>query len=398
MIGPERSKVLMVMDSLAVGGTETHVLSLVKALGRVGIQPYYAGAGGRMYEAYARAGCPMYKIDLTPGRLLNPSAGEAVVGELRRIMRFKAVRIVHVHQTPSGVYAAIAARELGIPVVFTVHGAYYSHEQLREMKELGCLFISVSLPVQAYLNGLGIESELVPNAVDPLEFYPGPAPSGLRESLGIPDAAPVVVYASRLAWDKAAVCSMLIRAAARIKDGRGASLHLVVVGDGNQYEEIKRIAQQTQKETGRRFIHLVGSQTRIRDYLALGDLVVGTGRVALEAMHCAKPVLAIGNHGYFGMVEPQVYDRAWEMYFGDHASERRPTEEVIADRLALELEAPDRLRWMGNSARKWASERFGIDRIGESLRRIYGRAAEAAREGRGSANEKEGALSRMDRI
>ncbi|MBM7567764.1 hypothetical protein JOC55_004737 [Paenibacillus sacheonensis] len=41
-----RIRLLMVMDSLAVGGTETYVLSLVTAFPQLGILPVYAGGSG----------------------------------------------------------------------------------------------------------------------------------------------------------------------------------------------------------------------------------------------------------------------------------------------------------------------------------------------------------------
>jgi glycosyltransferase involved in cell wall biosynthesis len=292
-------RVLMVMDSLSVGGTETLVLSLIKGLRRLGLKPVYAGASGLMYDAYVRAGCPIHVIDLKAGALLLDSATWSAIHALKQIMRHRKIDVVHVHQTPSGMYAAMAAKELGIPVVFTVHGAYYGEDQLHLMSEYSRSIISVSKPIQAYLQQMNIASELVPNGIDPDEFYPVQLPS-LRESLGILEQASVIVYASRLAWDKAVVCTMLILAVKRLRMEKMPLLHLVIAGDGHQFADISELVLTVQRSTGQNFIHLVGNQTVVRDYYAIGDIVVGTGRVALEVMACGKPVLAIGNHGFFG--------------------------------------------------------------------------------------------------
>ncbi len=187
----------MVMDSLAVGGTETYVLSLVKAFPSLGVMPVYAGGTGVMYEAFARAGCPIHRVDLTAEQLLDPKRQEQAERALTQIMRSRNIDVVHIHQTPSGLYAADAARKLGIPVVFTVHGAYYPLDQLQRMRDAGCSFVSVSVSVQAYLEHQGIPSHLIANGID-FEQYRSETSNALRSRLRIPDGEKVVVYASRL--------------------------------------------------------------------------------------------------------------------------------------------------------------------------------------------------------
>lgn len=365
-----RLRVLQVMDSLAVGGTETYVLSLIKTFPALGIQPSYAGAGGALYEAFARAGCPIHYVDLTAEQLLAPQWKEDTELALLQIMRHRRIDLVHVHQTPSGLYAAAAARRLGIPVVFTVHGAYYAPDQLRVMLDYGCAFVSVSVPVQAYLARQGIPSSLIANGVDFEHFHPAPSVE-LRESLGIPSHEPVIVYASRLAWDKAAVCALLIRAARSVRMEERLPLHVVVAGSGNQYGAIAELAGTANNDCGTTFIHMVGSKTHMRGYYGLGDLVVGTGRVALEAMACGKPVLAIGNHGYFGLVEKESYEEAWAYYFGDHASKQHPDEQLIATALRHAFTSPERLAELGRDARVWAMSQFNIHDKAAEMKELY---------------------------
>ncbi|MCM3342848.1 glycosyltransferase [Paenibacillus sp. MER TA 81-3] len=363
-------RVLMVMDSLAVGGTETHVLSLVNGLQKLGVKPVYAGAGGLMYNAFAKAACPIHAIDLTAGAFMLESSQKQTIRTLKQIMLHRKIDVVHVHQTPSGMYAAMAAKELGIPVVFTVHGAYYPEDQLIRTSQCCDAVISVSKPVQRYLQNMGIASLLVPNGVDPEEFYPVPSQE-LRKSLEIPDDASVVVYASRLAWDKAIVCTMLIMAAERLRKSEMPNLHVVVVGDGIQFAEINEMVNSIHKNAEQTFIHMTGNQTKVREYYGLGDIVVGTGRVALEAMACGKPVLAIGNHGFFGIVEPTVYGQAWDYYFGDHASERKATEDAVAESLQKALSDRKDLKEIGAQGRQWTLKHFNINNIISRMDEIY---------------------------
>ncbi|MFC4099882.1 glycosyltransferase [Paenibacillus xanthanilyticus] len=366
----DRIRVLMVMDSLAVGGTETYVLSLVKAFPRIGVQPVYAGAGGIMYDSYARAGCPIHIVELAAGSLLAPEWQEPVERALAQIMRRRRIDVVHVHQTPSGLYAAEAAAKLGIPVVMTVHGAYYPADQLRSLADIGTAFISVSKPVEAYLARQGIDSQLIPNGVDTDDFYPDSS-ANARESLGIAQDAQVIVYASRLAWDKASACLMLIRAAHALRQAGRERLRVVIAGDGNQYAAVRELGEAVNAEAGEAFVQLAGNQTEMRPIYNMGDLVVGTGRVALEAMACGKPVLAVGNHGYFGLVRAENRAEAWQCYFGDHDSRERPDERRMAEELAAALDDPRGLAAIGEESRAWTQLRFDIQDKAVRLATLY---------------------------
>lgn len=363
-------RLLMVMDSLSVGGTETYVLSLIKAFPSLGVMPVYAGGTGVMYDAFARAGCPIHRVDLTAAQLMNPERQVHAERTLWQIMRSRKIDLVHIHQTPSGLYAAEAARKLGIPVVFTIHGAYYPPEQLQQMKATGCSFVSVSLPVQAYLERQGIASHLIANGVD-FEQYRSESAAELRTRLQIPDDKKVIVYASRLAWDKATVCAMLVRAARSIHLSGTIPLHVVIAGSGNQAAAIAELAETVNLECNTSLVQLVGSQMQMRDYYNLGDLVVGTGRVALEAMACGKPVLAIGNHGYFGFVDEQTYDEAWQYYFGDHDSKGRPSEQRIGEAINEAFGSADKLEEMGRQGQAWARANFLIRDKALQMKQLY---------------------------
>ncbi|WP_091182203.1 glycosyltransferase [Paenibacillus catalpae] len=365
-----RIRLLMVMDSLSVGGTETYVLSLVKAFPSLGVMPVYAGGTGVMYEAYVRAGCPIHRVGLTAEQLLDPVHQKKAEYTLAQIMRSRKIDLVHIHQMPSGLYAAKAARKLGIPVVFTVHGAYYPPEQLQQMKAAGCTFVSVSLPVQAYLDGQGIPSHLIANGID-FQQYRSESSAALRAGLHIPEGEKVVVYASRLAWDKAAVCAMVVRAARNIRLSGTLPLHVIIAGSGNQAAVIAELVETVNLECQSPFVHLVGNQMQMHDYYNLGDLVVGTGRVALEAMACGKPVLAIGNHGYFGLVDEPFFDEAWQYYFGDHNSKERPSEQRIGEAISEALASADTLEETGRQGQAWARANFHIRDKALQMKQLY---------------------------
>lgn len=359
--------VLMALDSMDAGGTETHVLSLAKALIRSGQSVSLISADGHMCSQFEDAGCSIFLFDF---RLTGPAAQAQRIVRLQEIMQRQMIDCVHVHQTPSGLFAASAANQIGIPIIFTAHGMYYPPGSLRTILGQAGAVISVSPPVQNYIQQLGFPSTVVPNGIDLLEFYPS-ALSKLRAGLGIPEDAVVLVYASRLAWGKATACDTLLRAMKDLQLYGWNRLQLIVVGDGPQYEAIKELAAFIQKESGRTFIYMLGRQTQMRDCYNAADIVVGTGRVALEAMACGKPVLAVGNHGYFGWVEPGNYKQAWSHYFGDHDSYAPYSRYLFSNEIAQGCRRLEKLQTHGRDGRRWVEREFHIDRTVDQVMNVY---------------------------
>ena len=346
----KQHRVLMVLDSMNLGGTETHVFSLVEALQRQGCSCYIVGWNGPMSQVFAQIGCPIHYIDFMAGNL--ESKERKIVQDLEKFMEDEEITVVHAHQTPSGKIAAKAAKKLGISFVFTVHGMYYPQEELHFVLQNSQAVISVSNPVQDYLLNQKFTSHLIPNGVDLRTFYTASYPE-FRKVHNIPENARVIVYVSRITWSKAIVCDTLLRAVKDLRKEGLSDLHVVVVGDGFQFHDIERLTKTIHHFTSHTFIHLVGNQTDVSPYYAIADLVVGTGRVALEAMACGKPVLAVGNHGFFGLVEPSVYKQAWNYYFGDHFSNQKTTRVLMAKALYHALKNTDDLKKMGEEGQEW---------------------------------------------
>lgn len=358
-----RLSVLMALDSMDAGGTETHVLSLTKALIRTGQRVTLLSAEGLLRPQFEEAGCTVFLFDFHAAHAVQ-------VARLQEIMRLQEVDCVHVHQTPSGLLTASAASQLGIPTVFTVHGTYYPQSSIKTLMSLSKEVISVSAPVQKYTQQLGFPSAVVPNGIDLQEFYPSNG-SRLRSELGLPDDAVVLLYASRLAWGKGTACDTLLRAMKDLRRYGWNRLELVVIGDGPKFEAIKELSAFIEEESGQRFIHVLGKKARMNEYYNIADIVVGTGRVALEAMACGKPVLAVGNHGYFGWIEPGNYEEAWSHYFGDHGSYTAYSRYLFASEIGQGCRDLPRLKTLGAEGKRWVERKFHIDPIIQQVLNVY---------------------------
>src|SRR5690606_31487516 len=79
------------------------------------------GPGGPFTAELLRLGIP-HRIVPHLARPLSPPADSRALLELHRALRELAPQLVAAHSSKAGWLARLAARHLGIPCVFTVHG------------------------------------------------------------------------------------------------------------------------------------------------------------------------------------------------------------------------------------------------------------------------------------
>lgn len=367
-------RILMVLDQFNVGGTETHVLTCTRELLRRGIHVVVAAKKGEMSGAFAALGCPVYELNFVTNDFLRNDADiTEIVTQLKQIMNAEGITVVHIHQPPSGMFAAIAAEQLCVPCVFTVHmndnQVLNDLELLKKSNKIICVSPTIfnRLPVK------GLSAELIPNGVDPVQFDYRPfVQRAIRSDLGIPETAPVIMYVGRLSWEKAEICHDLIEACVQLKAERYPDLHVLIVGEGKQSDRIKSMARVVHDQSESEFIHVWGNSLNMTGLYSICDCFVGTGRAALEALACRRPVVAIGVKGFFGQVRPDNYQHAWDTWFGDHHADEAWDVEKIKRSIEQVLDKPEVQKMeSGWVSRNYVKERFHIVRTTNALVAIY---------------------------
>lgn len=363
----------MVLDSIDVGGTETHVASLAEEMVQKGIGVVIVSRGGALIDRFKRIGCPIYQVNFPFTLNIPPEQQSYLTQQIKKIIIDEKISLVHAHQTPSAYLSFQPAKALGIPTVFTVHGTYYSNAELVKVLQISSKIVCVSPPIQKFVQQITSNpSVVIANGIDTNEYSPVDA-SQLRSKLGIPEGAPVLLYSSRLAWTKANVCMTFLRACKDLRITTHPNLHVVVVGGGPRSKEIQDITNTIHRTTIDKFIHLTGEMyDDLQRYYSLADCVVGTGRVALEAMACSKPVIAVGSHGYFGIVSSENYEKAWHCYFGDHGSNQPVSRYTIAGDVRKLFSSQEELKEAGQQSREWMLDTFNIKHRVANLLELYG--------------------------
>lgn len=363
-------RVLMVLDSLNLGGTETHVLSLIKEFMDRDIHVCVLANHGTFSSEFMKLGCTIYNIDFPLYVIKDKNTEIVYKNKIKQIVSVEHINVIHAHQSSSGALCVDVGKELSIPCIFTVHGLYY-YDILFDKLSLADSVISVSQPTYDWLLEYNVASTVVPNAVKFTDFMQTRNSESIKQSLGIDENAFTIVYCSRIAWDKTKVAENLLKVCRDLVRIENLDLHLIIIGDGPDFNQLAGIADRINSLLGKKHIHLVGSKTNVIDYYMEADCIVGTGRVAIEAIACKKPVFAAGNNGYFGLLNCDNIENAWRVYFGDHKSLKSNNASFLYSDLKYAYNNRDDLAMSGESCYEWSKNFFDIISNTDKIIQIY---------------------------
>lgn len=164
------ASIWLLLDSSAIGGIETHVLTLAENLHSFGVNPtvvFLKNHGAHpLFDRLTDAGLSW--------RCLNGS-----FLELLRTVREERPAILHTHGYKAGIQGRVAGRLAGVPTVSTFHSGDLGKGRVRLYSEIDRFSaflgrsIAVSAPIQSILPGV---STLVANGVPvsmEIGAYPG---------------------------------------------------------------------------------------------------------------------------------------------------------------------------------------------------------------------------------
>lgn len=351
-----RIRVLMMLDAFDIGGTETYVLSITKELLKQGVSVYVSGDPGLLENEFRMLHCKIFNHRYNMRKLKE------------WIQRHK-IDVINAHLESSGVMAVDLSEALQIPLLFTFHGTYYSDsfvQKLRKATSIKPVIVSVSTPVQKWLRTRKIHSKLIPNGIDMKVYYK--KPSDIRKKLDISADSKIVLYASRLEDEKYKICKLLLKAFEKEILPEFPNVQLLIAGGGTKVGNIKKYTKRT---TFSKQIQYIGNRKDMPDVYSIGDYVVGTGRVALEAIACECPVIAIGSKGTFGLVTPDNFHIAMKYYFCDHRKYLPLTQNQIGNAVRQCLQSENQNNHWSSTLRQQVQQTFDVTLITNKLRKVY---------------------------
>ncbi|MFM7055282.1 MAG: glycosyltransferase family 4 protein [Planctomycetota bacterium] len=313
------------------------------------------------------------------GRSIRPWQDLLALRAIRRALKDYAPQIVHTHSSKAGILGRLAAFQLGIPAVHTIHGAAFHYGQhrlafhaYRLAERLAARWcdhlISVCDAMTTQYVAAGIAGRerftTVYSGMDVDRFVaPRQAPAEIRRQLNLEPGDLVFGKVARLFHLKGH--NHLIEAAPAVAAAL-PNARFLLVGDGVLRDHYQKRIEELGLTGHFRFTGLVAPDD-VPDYLHAMDVVVHTSdweglpRVLPQAMLAGKPTIAFNIDGAPEVCLPDVTG-----LLADHGNAAQLTTAML--KLGTDPKLRERL---GRKGREHCSEVFRHEFMTRRIREIY---------------------------
>jgi len=298
----KKIRVLECIRQGKIGGGESHLLSLVANLDKSRFEPVVLSfTDGPMMERLKEMGVETRLI------YTEKPFDIRIWGQVKQLLKGEAPDVIHAHGTRACSNVLWAARKLGIPVIYTVHGWSFHQDQhplVSRLRIRGEKYLTersrVNISVSASNQQSGKEmipkfdSIVINNGIDQHKFDPARTYKDVRAGLGISPDVVLVLFIARFTAHKQPLT--LIRAFARVLTllKGSANVHLLMVGDGDEKEAGVALAGELGlkgKVSFEAFRQDVPDVLNAADIFVLPSLWEGLPIGLLEAMAMRKAVI-----------------------------------------------------------------------------------------------------------
>ncbi|GAQ25063.1 MULTISPECIES: glycosyltransferase family 4 protein [Tepidanaerobacter] len=367
----EKLTVLLALMALDAGGAETHVISLAKQLKKRGVEVIVASHGGKLTEFLESNDIKHYTLPLDKK---SPMALASSIKGLTAIVKKHKVDIIHAHaRIPAWVSQWVSVLT-GCPYITTSHGIYSTGWGMGLISAWGQKVIAVSEDVKKHLiAGFKVNPDkifVIPNGIDLEQFDPSIDSSPVEKQLGLKHEDLKIVYISRLMGARGEIALRLIKALPQIKDSF-PNVKLIVVGEGDKYESIAKMANQYNEKAPENSVIVTGARLDTPQIMNMADVAVGVGRVALEAMAMEKPVIIAGEAGFMGILKPENFELAKKHNFSGRGSSMTTDSENIASAIKTLLSDEQLRKRLGSFGREEVAKYFSIESMTNQVLKIY---------------------------
>ncbi|MEZ7010698.1 polysaccharide deacetylase family protein [Aeromonas sp. S13(2024)] len=333
--------ILMALSQLEVTGAEVYATTVGNELTRRGHNVFYVS------DTLTKPTLgPIFKLRFNKRSILCRFWH---VFYLIYLIKKHHIQLVHAHSRASGWSSYVACKLTGTPMITTVHGRQPVHASRKAFHALGYRAVAVCEDIaHQIVDNLGVDPAIVQvlrNGIETDKFQPVPVPDNDK---------PVIAIIGRLSGPKGELCYRLLDEVLDLDTCR------VRIVSGTKVPE--RFA----RFEGR--AEFVGYVDDVPALLASCDLVIGAGRVAMEALLCGRPAFAIGEAKAIGLVTERNLDEALASNFGDIGPK-----DLAIDFAALkgEIETALTSKTVPEAIRQRIQDEYGLQGVVSGLETIY---------------------------
>jgi L-malate glycosyltransferase len=366
----QRVRLAYVIKSMVVGGSQTHLIQVLRLLDRARFEPvlYCLTGEGSLLETVRELDVPV----VTPAAGLSFKGAALItrVVALRRALRRQRPGIVHNYLLRANLVGSVSARLARVPVVLCSKRG--CHER-RGFELIGakignaladCVTVNAEAVRDFVHDNEGCPREkmvVIPSGVDAERFRPLP-PAQFKARLGLEETRRVVGVVTRMRVRKGV--EEFIRAIASVRVTH-PDVHGVIVGEVSLDDDLQALVAELRLQE---HLTLLGRRSDMPEVFSAFDVFVlsshdeGMSNAILEAMAMEKPVVAtdvggtgeVVRHGHSGLLVPPKDPQALAV--------------AIGDLLAQPLRAAD----MGRLGRCIVEERFSARAMVRQMEQLYG--------------------------
>ncbi len=367
----EKRNVLLALMQLNIGGAETHVVELAKELKRRGYNVIVTSNGGVYVKELEECGIKHYAVPMQNKKPQNMLKAAQL---LKRIIVDENIDIVHSHaRIPSFILGKLH-KSMKFPFVTTAHWVFNTKYGLKYITDWGQKTVAVSEDIKTYL----IDNYKIPehdirvtiNGIDTDKFSPDVSPEDAKKEFNIADNENVITYVSRMDESRSLAAKQLIEAVPALMD-EIENLRVLIVGNGDDFETVKEMADKVNDASGREVITLAGSRTDINKLIAPCKLFVGVSRAALEAMAAEKPVVIAGNEGYIGLFDESKLEVGIDTNFCCRGCVMSSAELLKNDISGFFKMDAERQKELGVYGREVIKENYSVSRMADDTIAVY---------------------------
>lgn len=333
--------ILMALSQLEVTGAEVYATTVGNELTQRGHSVFYVS------DTLTKPTLgPVFKLRFNKRSILRRFWH---VFYLIYLIKKHHIQLVHAHSRASGWSSYVACKLTGTPMITTVHGRQPVHASRKAFHALGYRAVAVCEDIaHQIVDNLGVDPAIVQvlrNGIETDKFQLVPAPDNPK---------PVIAIIGRLSGPKGELCYRLLD---EVLDLDACRVRIV---SGTKVPE--RFA----RFEGR--AEFVGYVDDVPALLAGCDLVIGAGRVAMEALLCGRPAFAIGEAKAIGLVTERNLGEALASNFGDIGPK-----DLAIDFAALkgEIETALTSKTVPEAIRQRIQDEYGLQGVVSGLETIY---------------------------
>ena len=346
-------RVLYLINSFNYGGSENHVLDLANSMAELGNDVHVIAGKGLQANRLSS------KVKYIPMRMRDIFLPFQVVLICFIALRYR-IEIMHAHKRLAILQASLAGTILNVPVVATVHGRPRYDMRSRLSRRLTDRIIFVNnTTFQANRNSRYFrdKSVLIHNGVK-------------INGRSVAKNHFTMLYVCRIDRKHAEMISMLINDVVPEIVKHYPEVTFEIAGDGEFFGILKNDAEILNRQFNRKVILFHGFIDDIKPVVDRSGIVMGVGRVALEALSCSVPVISLNRKFMGQLITRDNYEfyRLNNFVAIDHG---KPDPEKLAGMLGDYFHDPVVLHSEAKELRKSVEEHLSIEKIASDIRELY---------------------------